>query len=227
MKKVFIPKGEIVRHNSLYTERLIVNGLLQVNGKLVAKEILGNGIIEAGEIICDDLRASCVTAGNITAKRIAAGKLFVQAECRASESVAVLDYVSAAYLNTGTLSMTLSDIGGCDADEIITMEQKSSLLGLLWASWWRGLFMELFHGRRKTDADSEEEPKAETETKTEADTADDPIPMPVPVENALAPAPVTSDVTIDMLIDILSNLQKQGYRVSKTNPAPDSEEAAA
>jgi len=209
MKKVFIPKGEIVRHNSLYSERLIVNGLLQVSGKLVVKEILGSGVIEAGEIICDDLRASCVTAGNITAKRIAADKLFVQFECRASESVAALDYVSAGYMSTGTLSMTLSDIGGCDADEIITLGQKNSLIGLLWASWWRGLFMELFHGGREADAGGEDAPKAETKP-------DKP-----------APAPVTSDATIDMLIDILSNLQKHGYRVSKTEPAPDVEEAAA
>lgn len=213
MKKAYIPRGETVAYNCLYTDRVIVKGVLRVSGRLVAREILGGGVIEAREIVCDDIHAVSVTADFVTAKRIVADKLFVQFECRASEAVAAKDYAAAGYLSTGRLSVTLSEIQACDADEIITLKRKKSLLGLLWASWWRSLYLGLFYGGKR------KKPRGET---PEAESS-----APVPVnESPTAPA-VPDDATIDMLIAILTDLQKHGYRVSKSEAAPAGEEAAA
>lgn len=218
MKNLYIPRGEIVTYNCLYTDRIVVKGVLRVGGRLVAREIVGGGVIEAREIACDDIRAASVAADSVTAKRIVADKLFVQFGCQASEAVAVRDYVTAGYMNTGKLSMTLSDIQACDADEIITLKRKHSLLGLLWASWWRGLFLSLFYGGGKKEPQdakkSEEAPKPEATVPVSAS------------ESPVAPA-AWDDATIDMFIEILTELRKHGYRVSKDEAAPAGEEAAA
>lgn len=215
MKKVFVPKGEVVCHNCLYTEKLVVNGVLRVSGKLSAGEITGNGVIEAREIICDGLRMGTVTADFVTAKKIAVQKLFVQFECRASGRIVVSDYVTAGYISTTAISMSLSDICACDAEEIITLPRKKrSLLILLWASWWRSLTLELFHGGRKKQPEAEQQaPESEAEP-----------------ANAAAPQEpgthVPGDDATGMLIALLTELQKQGYRVSKTAAVSGAEDAA-
>jgi len=221
MKKLFVPRGETVTYNCLHTDRIVVKGVLRVNGKLEAKEILGGGVVEAREIVCDDLRAAGVSADFVTARRITADKLFVRFECR-GQDVAVRDYAAAGYMNAGKLSVTLSDIQACDADEIITLRRKNSLLGLLWASWWRGLFLGLFYGGEKearTDGKKPEDaPKAETSA---------PAGPVIAAANSQTAPIVQDDATIDMLIAVLTELQKHGYRVSRTETAHAGEEDAA
>lgn len=212
MKKLYVPHGEVVTYNCLYTDRIVVKGVLRVSGKLVAKEILGGGVVEAREIICDDIRADHVVSDFITTKRIAVNKLFVQFQCRASESIVAKDYFTAGYVNTGKLSVTLSDIQACDADEIITLKQKKSMLGLLWASWWRSLFLALFYG-------GESKSQQDDKKSVEAPDAENSAPVlvneePVVPENLLSADAVNSD----MLNDILNTLQRHGYRVSKSEP---------
>jgi len=221
MKKVFVPKGETVTHNCLYTDRIVVKGVLRVSDRLVAREIVGGGVIEAREIVCDDICAASVSADFVTAKRIATDKLFVQFECRAQD-IAVKDYAAAGYVNAGKLSLTLSDIQACDADKIITLKRKNGMLGLLWASWWRGLFLSLFYGGEMKEPQDEkrmeESPKAESSATVTAG------------ESPVVPAlPATQDdATIDLLIAILTDLRKHGYRVSKSEAqASDGEEEAA
>ena len=218
MRKIFIPHGETITHDCLYTDRIILNGVLRISGKLSAKTIVGNGVIEAGEIVCDDLRADQVTADCITAKRIATNKLFVKYECRATDAVAVKDYATAKYLSTGTLSVTLSDIPACDADKVIIIKKKSSLVGLLWASWWRSLYLSLFHSGKKAA------PKA----------GNKPIPIPAEVpsavaqsvkEKAIEPLPKNSDA-VDMLICLLAEMKKHGYAVTESEAQAPEETAA-
>lgn len=43
MKTVYIPKGEIVRYESLMTEHLVVHGCLQVSNGIKARTITGQG----------------------------------------------------------------------------------------------------------------------------------------------------------------------------------------
>lgn len=160
MKTVYIPGGEISSFGSLYADIIVVKGVLRVSGRLSVRKILGGGTVEAQEIICDDLRVNA-TADNITARRIAADKLFVRGHCRASEAIAIRDYIAADYVSTGKLSMTLSDIRACDADEIIALRRGRGLLGLLWISWWRGLFLSLFYGEGRKNPTAPQEDKTD------------------------------------------------------------------
>jgi hypothetical protein len=147
LKKIFIPSGEVARFDMVFTDCLIVEGVLLVKGKIHAREILGDGVIEAEGIVCDDITADVVTADTVYARRVAVNKLFVKTECSATESVAVTDFAGAGYVSTGKLTITLSDIRAVDADEVVMLKTKRrSLLGLLWASWWRSLFVSFFYG---------------------------------------------------------------------------------
>lgn len=217
MKKVYVPAGEVVTYHSLHTDKVIVKGCLRVSGKLVAKEILGGGIVEAREVICDDIRLSSLTSDFVTARSIAADKLFVQFNCTASGQIAVRDYLTARYVNTGRLSVSLSEICTCDADEVITVRQRRSMLSLLWASWWRGLFLDLFHGggqHRKTkepvrDADSKDSDQQEQKRKEESA-----APQPAGVLG-LNP----EDDTVATVLSALTCLKENGYRITKEKPA--------
>lgn len=140
MKKVYIPKEETVVHSELHTELLIVNGFLKVNGKLIAKQIQGSGTVEADEIICDTCTAATIIAQIMTAQKIAVKKLLVR-DCRAGE-ILVSDFIEALKVCANRLSMTLSSIEVCEAEQIMTLPQKRrGMLGMLLATRWRTLFL--------------------------------------------------------------------------------------
>ena len=88
MKTVYIPKGEIVRYESLMTEHLVVHGCLQVSNGIKARTITGQGTISAGTIDADVIRVDDVEAGSIVCKRLLA-KRVQSPEVFASESAAV------------------------------------------------------------------------------------------------------------------------------------------
>lgn len=212
MKKVFIPRGQTATYTCLYTDRIIVMGTLRVSGKLVAKEILGDGTVEAREIICDDMRVSYASADFVTARNVAANKLSVAFECRASNQVAVRDYLNAGYVSTGKLSVSQSEVCTCDADEIITVRQRGSLLALLWATWWRSLFLDLFHGSKaqKPVKSKEKAPALQSEKAKSA---------PESSEHSVFGSDKAPDGdAIDLLITVLTELKDKGYRVSKVEP---------
>ena len=60
MKTVYIPKGETVCYESLETERLVINGSLNVAGGVKARIISGCGSISAGSVEADVDRKSVV-----------------------------------------------------------------------------------------------------------------------------------------------------------------------
>ena len=88
MKTVYIPKGEIIRYESLMTEQLVVHGCLQVSNGIKARTITGQGTISAGTIDADVIRVDDVEAGGIVCKRLLA-KRVQSPEVFASESAAV------------------------------------------------------------------------------------------------------------------------------------------
>lgn len=53
----YIAKGETLSCQKLITEHLVVDGCLKVAGDLKAKTISGDGIIEAGRVSANDIRA--------------------------------------------------------------------------------------------------------------------------------------------------------------------------
>lgn len=158
MKTVYIPKGETVHYESLSTEHLVVKGCLNVTYGITAKAISGNGVIHAGSVKADsirldDLEAAAVVCKRLIAKRVEAPEVF------ASESAAVSCFLSAAYVETGKLTVAVSDIDEVRAQEVVNLPaKKRSLFGLLlssaWHSFWSALVSPASHAA-VMDADYE------------------------------------------------------------------------
>ena len=143
MKTVYIPKGEIVRYESLMTEHLVVHGCLQVSNGIKARTITGQGTISAGTIDADVIRVDGVEAGSIVCKRLLA-KRVQSPEVFASESAAVSCFLSAAYVETGRLTVTLSEIDEVKAEEVVNLTpKKRTLFGTLLASLFRSFWTAL------------------------------------------------------------------------------------
>lgn len=107
MKTIYIPKGETIRYESLATEHLVVHGCLQVSCGITAKTITGYGTVHAGTVNADVIRVDDMDAGSIVCKRLLA-KRVQSPEVFASESAAVSCFLSAAYVETGKLTVTLT-----------------------------------------------------------------------------------------------------------------------
>ena len=143
MKTVYIPKGETVRYESLMTEHLVVHGCLQVSNGIKARTIAGQGTINAGSIDADVIRVDDVEAGSIVCKRLLA-KRVQSPEVFASESAAVSCFLSAAYVETGRLTVTLSEIDEVKAEEVVNLTpKKRTLFGTLLASLLRSFWTAL------------------------------------------------------------------------------------
>lgn len=140
MKTVFIPKGETVHYEKLTTDHLVVQGYLEVDNDVRAKTISGSGFIRAGAIsadtIClDELETSYTVCRKLICKRAESAELF------ASESAAVSCFLSAAYVETGKLTVAASQIDEVRADEVVNLPlKKRGLLGTLLASAVRSLW---------------------------------------------------------------------------------------
>lgn len=211
MKKIYVPKGETVCLADLHTELVIVEGTLKVAGRLTAKQLQGHGYVEAEEILCDDSAVDTVKAQIVTAKRIIAKKLLVR-DCRADE-IAVTDFFEALHVQAKRLSMTASKLEHCDADKVITLPQKKrGMLGMLFAAWWRSLWL------------PNKLPKVETKAHNKK--AEQPVKKPNVSEQETEPT--ISEDFLDALID---RLETRGFvydaPYSEVSPLPFTKEGAA
>lgn len=136
MKTIYIPKGETIRYESLATEHLVVHGCLQVTCGITAKTITGYGTVHAGTVNADVIRVDDMDAGSIVCKRLLA-KRVQSPEVFASESAAVSCFLSSAYVETGKLTVTLSEIDTVNAAEIIMQGLKESVIKRPIWSWCR------------------------------------------------------------------------------------------
>ena len=142
MKKVFIPAGESRSYETLVTEHLVVDGHLNVVNGLKAKTISGNGVITAGEVSADvchigELETATAIFRKLMARRVSAAEVF------ASDCACVTHFLSAAYVETGRLTVSVSEIDKVNADEIITLQKKHGMLGALLASSLRAFWLDL------------------------------------------------------------------------------------
>lgn len=120
MKTIYIPKGQTVAYDTLETERLVVNGCLKVAHGLKAQTITGGGVILAGTISADDIRAREIEAAlvcclRLNAKRVQAAEVF------ASESAVVSCYLCADYVVTARLTVALYEVAELDASEVVSL----------------------------------------------------------------------------------------------------------
>ena len=141
MKTVYIPKGETVHYESLATERLVVHGRLHVTYGVKAQSITGSGVIDAGSINADTVCIDDVESGTVICKRLIAKR--VQApEVYASESAAVSCFLSAAYVETGKLTVAISEVDEVVAQEVVNLTpKKRTLFGTLFASMLRSFWL--------------------------------------------------------------------------------------
>ena len=144
MKTIYIPKGETVHYESLSTDHLIVEGTLEVTYGVVAKQIDGDGVIHAGTVEADIIRIRCIETARTVCRRLIA-KVVESSEVFASESAVVSCFCSAAYVETGRLTVTISEIDEVKAKQIINLPTRQrTLLGTLLASMWRAFWLSLF-----------------------------------------------------------------------------------
>ncbi len=108
-----------------------------------ARTISGGGVITAGTVSADDIRVDDLEADSVICKRLIAKRVLTP-ELFASESAAVSCYLSSAHVETGKLTVTLSEIFDVQADEIIHLKRRRrSLFRLLLASALRSLWTSL------------------------------------------------------------------------------------
>ena len=75
MKTLFIPKGTIMRHESVDAERIVVKGTLYVDGELRAKRICSDGTVVATTISAREIKADILEAGTILSQKVIANKI--------------------------------------------------------------------------------------------------------------------------------------------------------
>lgn len=224
MKTVYIPKGEIVRYESLMTEHLVVHGCLQVSNGIKARTITGQGTISAGTIDADVIRVDDVEAGSIVCKRLLA-KRVQSPEVFASESATVSCFLSAAYVETGRLTVTLSEIDEVKAEEVVNLTpKKRTLFGTLLASLLRSIWTALTVPGQKeptvmTDA-CEEVPEDVTEP-VPKETQEPETEQAAPCEEENATEPEAVDEELNRIVGIFKLAREQGYTLKLIPGTPE------
>ena len=224
MISIFIPKGETIRYESLATEHLVVHGCLQVSCGITAKTITGYGTVHAGTVNADVIRVDDMDAGSIVCKRLLA-KRVQSPEVFASESAAVSCFLSAAYVETGKLTVTLSEIDTVNAAEIVNLApKKRTLFGTLLASAFRSIWTVLtVPGQKelKAMADVDDnvreavvEPVQEEKQESVAAQA-----APCATEDIAEPEP--ADEELNRIVGIFKLAREQGYTLKLIPGTPE------
>ena len=199
MKTVYIPKGETVRYESLTTEHLVVHGCLEVTRGIKARMIAGSGTVRA--------------------KRVQSPEVY------ASESATVSCFLSAAYVETGRLTVTLSEIDEVKAEEVVNLTpKKRTLFGTLLASLLRSFWTALtVHGQKEptvmTDA-CEAMPEGVTESTQEA-TQEPEAEQAAPCEEENAVEPEAVDEELNRIVGIFKLAREQGYTLKLIPGTPE------
>ena len=224
MKTVYIPKGETVRYESLTTEHLVVHGCLQVSNGIKARTITGQGTISAGTIDADVIRVDDVEAGSIVCKRLLA-KRVQSPEVFASESAAVSCFLAASYVETGKLTVTLSEVDEVNAAEVVNLTpKKRTLFGTLLASLLRSIWTALTVPGQKeptvvTDA-CEEVPEDVAEPVPE-ETQEPETEQAAPCEEENAAEPEAVDEELSRIVGIFKLAREQGYTLKLIPGTPE------
>ena len=216
MKTIYIPKGETVHYDTVNTDRLVVRGFLDVSGSVKAKTISGGGTLAAGSVSADticlgDLETSYTVCEKLICKRAESAELF------ASKSIAASCFLSAAHVETGKLTVALSEIDEIKADEVVNLPSKKrglfrTLLASALRSLWSGLVFSMFCSSSQDRApqaipvESEETPKT----------------APAGLDHS-TPAQVTEPVDIELnrIIGLFNLLRDQGYTLRVVPGTPE------
>ena len=221
MKTFYIPKGETVQYESLATDRLVVNGCLKVTYGVKAKTIGGSGVICAGTVEADTIRADSIEAASVICKRLIAKR--VQApEVFASESAAASCFLSAAYVETGKLTVAISEIDEVAADEVVHLvKRKRTLFGFLLASALRSFWTVLTAPKPQGEVmDAAYVPVQGPETSAPAQTeADAPEAAAAPEAAEQASTPV--DEELNRFVAMFKLMRESGFTLKVVPGTPE------
>lgn len=217
MKTVYIPKGETVCYESLVTEHVIVEGCLKVTYGVKAKDICGHGVICAGTIEADTVCIGSAEASSVICKRLIAKRVQVP-EIFASESAAVSCFLSAAYVETGKLTVSISEIDEVKAQEVINlMPRNRSLFRTLLASSLRSFWTRLTMRKSKTEVVDAAFVSA-TEEPSERKPASI-LEMPAVQQKTEDPEP--EDFELKRIITLFKLSREQGYTLKLIPGSPE------
>lgn len=223
MKTVYIPRGETVHYETLVTDHLVVKGCLDVNYGVKAKTISGSGVICAGSAEADSIRIDSLEAATVICKQLIAKR--VQApEVFASESAVVSCFLSAAYVETGRLTVSISEIDEVKADEVINLtKKKRTLFGTLLAaalrSFWVSLTAPKTHGE-VVDADYAPAQETEGTVQTEpAETAADGV--TAQERPAAEQSPESVDEELNRFVNMFKLAREGGFTLKIVPGTPE------
>ena len=224
MKTIYIPKGETVHYESLSTDHLIVEGTLEVTYGVVAKQIDGDGVIHAGTVEADIIRIRCIETARTVCRRLIA-KVVESSEVFASESAVVSCFCSAAYVETGRLTVTISEIDEVKAEEVVNLTpKKRTLFGTLLASLLRSFWTALtVHGQKEPTVMThacEAVPEGVTES-TREETQEPEAEQAVPCEEENAVEPEAVDEELNRIVAIFKLAREQGYTLKLIPGTPE------
>ena len=210
MKTVYIPSGESRSYEYLVTDNLIVNGHLNVVNGVKARNISGRGVITAGTVYCDistvdEIETATVVCRHLMARRVSAAEVF------ASDSAAVSCFLSSAYVETGRLTVALSEIDELKADEVINLRPKTrGMMLTLLLSALRSLWLSIVTpATYATDADYEP---------VEDDSGDD------PTEEAAAEPDADQSMRENISQTVREIMEEQAEKVRQMNEEVDAED---
>lgn len=216
MKSIYIPKGETVRYESLYADRIVVDGCLRVEHGLDAKTISGKGIIHAGKVTGNTIRIGTLDACSVMCKRLLADRVDV-AEVFASESITVSCVLSACLVETTKLTACICEIEELKARNVVRVPTKRwSLFSILFytalQSLWFALRAAMTRGEA-IDADYEPVQSAEEETVEQPE-------EPTPIQEADGTAePV--DEELNRVVNLFKLVREQGYTLRLVPGTPE------
>ena len=176
MKNLYIPKGKTLNYESLTCQDIVNDGTLIVEGRIHARHISGQGVVNAGAISCRSLSASDINAAYITTGKLAAERVCAS-EVKVSGAAVVSCCLEAAYVTTPKLTVALCEIGEMDVKDVVNLtDKRRSILGAILAGFLRRLWLSLTHripmDAKCAPAQPEHDPILESESK-ESRTYDD------------------------------------------------------
>ena len=221
MKTIYIPNGETVHYESLVTDRLVVQGCVDVDGSIKAKIICGGGAVYAGAVHADIIHVDDLETSETVCKRLLAKRVHTPTLI-ASECAAVSCYLSAGYVETGKLTVAVSEIDQLKADEVVNLSpQKRGLLCTLIFSALQSFWVSVTAPGLKREPDTRE-------TTAEMPPEDQPVDLDPSIRNEItktveeilqqnrpashaAPSADEEDFELKRIVNIFRLLREHGY----------------
>ena len=203
MKELYIPKGKILRSESLACQSIVNDGTLIVEQDIKARSISGKGVLKAGSVSCRSVTAVDIEAGTITARTLAAERVCA-VEVKASTAMRVSCCLESARVETPKLTVAVCQVEELKAEKLVYLaDREPNALWAMVSGFFRWAWAKL-KAHIPVDADYEpvqEEPEDDGDAKPEHDAPED--------------APSSKDPNAELLKDFEFKRLAAMYRLLK------------